>query len=298
MNTTTSPALWMMSVILAAFTCLLPDAEGIVRRDDVPDQDYIDLGASFPAVGLFSSDGTTRGSGVLISETGTGSSEWVLTAAHITTPNQFFIDGTVYEVAEVIRHPDWGGESGGPPGSGIADDIALVRLSMPVSGVTPMQWHSEDNDLQPGVEVFTVGFGLSGTGLTGESGSAGTRRAAENTIEARGSTSPLTPIATAFEYHFHAPEESAARAMEGMGVLYDSGGPVVVDFGLGNVVVGIHSYVMDNDGQGRGTYGDVLGATRVPLYSQWIQETIPEPHTAVLFGGALILLAALRHRIA
>jgi len=288
-----SVCLKMALLFVVAVILMLPQAEGIVRRHDVDEQEYIDLGGSFPAAGLFLHNTSPQGSGVLISETGVGASEWVLTAAHINTPNFFNINGVNYDVAEMIRHPGFGGSTGGPPGSGLADDIALVRLTEPVVGVTPMRWHDDDADLQAGVEVFTVGLGLSGTGLTGEEGTSGTRRAAENTIFARGAQSPQTPIPTAFTYRFHAPTDSDVRPLEGMAVFLDSGGPVIADFG-GDVVIGVHSYVDDRDGGGRGTYGDDVGSTRVPLYDEWILGTIPEPNTITLLGLAVIALYAWR----
>ena len=70
-----------------------------------------------------------------------------------------------------------------------------------------------------------------------------------------------------------------------MGVTYDSGGPVIADeFGGHDKISGIHIYVIDNDEEGLGTYGDDLGSTRVTLYDDWIVETIPEPSTLVLLG--------------
>ena len=281
----------LLILLLAPF-----DTQGIVRRHDVADQQYIDFGATFPAVGeLFS--GTSRvGSGALVSETGTGSSVWVLTAAHVTTPNKFSVGGAMYDVAEFIRHPEYGGGTGGPPSSGIENDIALARLDLAVVGVTPMQWHDNDANISAGVNVVSVGLGLSGTGETGEvSGTAGTRRAAENTIRAIGSNAPTTPVATAFEYRFRSPTTSGVRPLEGMAVFLDSGGPVVADFGGGSVIIGVHSYVRNNSGT-RGTYGDDLGATRVPLYNAWILSTIPEPSTLVLLGGAAMVLTVARRR--
>ena len=279
-----------VTVIASAiqFTGLTPSAEGIVRRDDVDDQEYIDFGAQFPSVGMISSNGSIRGSGVLISSGGTGQSRWVLTAAHLSTPNEFTIDDSLYTVSEFIRHPDWDAD-GGPLATGVENDIALARLDSPVSGVSPSAWHDNDGDLLPGLELVSVGFGRSGTGLTGEtSGSAGTKRAAENTLETLGAASPLTPPETAFEYVFNEPGSLNVRALEGMGVLYDSGGPVLADFGDGFVVVGIHSYVRNNDGA-RGTYGDDMGSTRVPLFDDWIESTIPEPKTWSLLSGLAVL---------
>ena len=284
-----------VTVIASAiqFTGLMPSAEGIVRRDDVDDQQYIDFGAQFPSVGMFSSNGSIRGSGVLISSGGTGQSRWVLTAAHLSTPNEFTIDDSLYTVSEFIRHPDWGGDGGGLT-TGLENDIALARLDAAVSGVTPSAWHDNDGDLLTGLELVSVGFGRSGTGLTGGSGSAGTKRAAENTLETLGAASPLTPPETAFEYLFQNPDNdfvgAGARPLEGIGAVFDSGGPVLADFGDGFVVVGIHSYVRNNDGSNNlGTYGDDMGSTRVPLFDDWIMATVPEPKTWSLLSGLAVL---------
>lgn len=287
-------AVLMVSVTLG----LAPfDAQGIVRRDDVADADYVDFGKRFPAVGALFAGTSRAGSGALIYENGAGDSRWVLTAAHITTPTRFVIAGEEYDVEEFIKHPGYEGGTGGPPGSGIADDIALARLSLPVADVTPLPWHDNDDSISVGTDVISVGLGLSGTGLTGEvGGTAGTRRAAENTIRAIGSPSPMTPVATAFEYRFRSPGTEGVLPLEGMAVLFDSGGPVVADFGAGWTIIGVHSYVRNNSGT-RGTYGDDLGATRVPLYNAWIMETVPEPSTLALFGGAAMALAAARRRL-
>ncbi len=272
---------------------------GIVRRDDVVDQDYIDFGADFPSVGLLkTSGGSVRGSGSLILEPGRATSEWVLTAAHvdITAPAIFEIGNTSYDVIEFIRHHEWEESTGGPPATGVENDIALARLAQRVPDVNPLGWHDGDDDISAGLHVVSVGLGLSGTGLTGEGGSAGTRRAAENTIDSIGSASPMTPPRTAFEYLFHAPGDPDARDMEGMAVLFDSGGPVVADYGDGFVIIGVHSYVRDIDGQGRGTYGDYVGSTRVPLYNEWIVTTIPEPSTLTLLTGVTLVFSLIRRK--
>jgi hypothetical protein len=201
-----------------------------------------------------------------------------------------------YTVSEFIRHPDWDA-NGGPLATGVENDIALARLDTAVSGVTPSAWHTNDSDLLTGLEVVSVGFGRSGTGLTGGSGPFGTKRAAENTISTLGAQSPLTPPATAFEYIFHSPDNPLARALEGIGALFDSGGPVFADFGEGFVVVGIHSYVRNNDDSDHlGTYGDDMGSTRVPLFDDWITVTVPEPKAVGLGAGLAVLLTVVYWR--
>ncbi len=267
-----------MLVLIAA-----GDAQGIVRRDDVPDTDYIVAATNFPAVGaLTSGGGTIRGSGVLVGEFTADEPRWVLTAAHISTPSRFAVNGVISEVIEFIRHPDWDTSGGGLLESGLEHDIALALIHPPAGATlpSPALWHAVDGDLAVGVLLDTVGVGQGGTGLTGETGGAGTLRAAQNTLRQRGSVAPLTPVATAFEYRFHAPGDSGVRPREGMAVFLDSGGPVWADFGDGPVVVGVHSYVNDNDGAGRGTYGDDVGSTRVPLYDSWIRDVFEQYENA------------------
>ncbi len=262
--------------------------EGIVIRHDRDDEDYIAFGEEFPSVGGLYSNDSISGSGVLISETG-GSSRWVLTAAHISTPDVFTVNDTDYTVNEFTRHPNYGGDGTGME-TGIENDIAIAELTDPVSGINGLPWHDDDDDLTSGLDVVSVGLGLSGDGQDGETGSAGTKRAAENEITGIGGKDPFS-VETAFEYEFYDPDHSDVKNLEGMGVLYDSGGPVVADFGQGYTVVGIHSYVIDNDDQGRGTYGDDLGSTRVPLYDEWIAEVVPEPSSLLmLILGSLLLM--------
>jgi hypothetical protein len=270
-------------------TCLLghalaPEAHGIVGRHDIPDADFIALGELFPSVGVLSVNANLEGSGLLIHE------EWVLTAAHLQTPTRFTVDGVDYAVTEFIRHPDWTGNLAN------GNDIALARLSTPVTGVTPSSWFTGTDAV--GTIGVSVGFGLAGTGLTGEvTGTGGIKRAAESRISAVGSPSPTTPPRSIFEYTFLNPTNPAALPLEGMAVFRDSGGPVFIYQNGEYLAAGIHSYVV-NTGGNRGTYGDRVGSTRVSLYDEWITATIPEPGTwaAYLGFGAAGLVMLARHR--
>lgn len=277
-----------LSLSLLVFSLVGNNAGAIVGLHTLDDQEYRDFGAQFPSVGKLSTNGTIRGSGSLISEAGGGSSNWVLTAAHLATPNEFTVNGTIFSVVEFIRHPDYNSST-------LANDVALARLSTSVSGQSPLSWHGNDNDVGAGLQVVSVGVGRSGDGQTGESGPAGTLRAAQNTISAKGTNSPITPGPTFMEYIFHDPSHSSVRPLEGMAVLYDSGGPVVADFGSGYTIVGVHSYVINNGGA-RGTYGDITGSTRVTLYDDWITSVVPEPTVWGLFAGLAALSGAIFKR--
>jgi hypothetical protein len=261
-------------------------AEAIVRRHDVADQLYLDFGAQFPSVGRLTS-ATGLGSGVLIS------SRWVLSAAHLSTPTQFAVGDGLYTVEEFIRHPDWDGSVTN------GNDLALARLSGSVTDVAPSVWYTGSNEIgQIGV---SVGFGNTGTGLTGQqSGTAGIRRAAENSIESLGSGSPFTPPRPpddTLEYLFNEPGDTNVLPLEGMAAQGDSGGPVFIDFGDGYRIAGIHSFVWNMDGGSLATYGDVVVSARVAAYDDWILATVPEPRTwALLAGLAALAVCAVRRR--
>ncbi|MGK2927845.1 MAG: S1 family peptidase [Lysobacterales bacterium] len=93
--------------------------------------------------------------------------EWVLTAAHCfdnASPEntRFYVgndandrsSGTFYPVLEFKVHERYDKRS-------LENDIALVRLQRPVSGVTPIPYNIEDLGPYEGRSVFHVGFGAA-----------------------------------------------------------------------------------------------------------------------------------------
>ncbi len=298
----TSPILLSATLAVTLISFWLPSAEGIVRRHDVDDQNYLDFGAQFPSVGMLTSS-TSLGSGVLIHPS------WVLTAAHIqnngVAPDQFQVDDNLYTVSEFYQHPDWNSEADSNDAILDGNDIALARLDSPVVGIDPSNWYTGSNEV--GAIGVSVGFGNTGTGLDGQvSGTAGTKRAAESTIErddtAGGPPGPPQPgvqVDTTLEYDFLAPDDVDVLPLEGAAARGDSGGPVFIDFGDGPLVAGIHSFVInwDDTDDGLATYGDTVASTRVSLYDDWIVSTIPEPRTwGLLTGFAVFALAAFLRR--
>ncbi len=273
--------------ILAGGLFLPPEAECIVRRHDVDDQLYRDFGAEFPSVGRVLSS-SSLGSGVLIH------SRWVLTAAHLqngSAPDTVDMGDSLYNVEEFITHPDWNGDVRD------GNDLALARLAEPVFDVMPSDWYTGSDELNRiGV---SVGFGRTGTGLTGQSQSAGVKRAAETMIESVGSGSPFTPPHPpddTLEYVFYSPEDNDVRPLEGMAAQGDSGGPVFIDFGDGFLIAGIHSFLWNVDEGDLATYGDAVVSTRVAAYDDWIMASIPEPRFSGVLGGSLALALVLLAR--
>jgi hypothetical protein len=249
-------------------------------RSDVPDGSYTALAndSQYASVGavifqdLFAS-------GTLISP------YWVLTAAHVAqdgnTPtfnvggNTAF-NGTTYGSAAHFTNPSWPGQL-----TFSGNDIGLIRLSSPVTDITPASRYYSGNEL--GQLATSVGFGLTGTGLTGQQANTlGTKRAIQNDIDAFGSAFGYQNGIFASDFddpsgNITAPlGSSIARALEGCIAAGDSGGGAFISVNGRSYVAGVHSFFArdPNMGQPNGSYGDYYASTRVTQYNSWIDDNI------------------------
>ena len=184
--------------ISTVVTCVLLGFLAAVRagviRDDVNDSLYTSLAAQsvYDSVGFLTwSEGTSGyiASGTLISP------EWVLTAGHVvggTNNSGAGISGMIFGLSSSydgmgvsalswVPYTGWS-SSGGNLWSGV--DLGLVRLSQPITTVTPALLDFSTPLL--GVLGTNVGYGRSGVGSGGMSTPAGTKRAGQNMIDARG----------------------------------------------------------------------------------------------------------------
>ena len=301
---------------LALATCALcASAWSIVWRHDRDANLYIELATQpqFAPVGQFGIQNNGNfngfGSGTLIAD-----GRWVLTAAHVvdvdflSAPGDLFfrLGDSVYQAEAFYIHSRWNGDiaNGG--------DIALVRLTQQVSGVTPALLYQATNSLvaQTG---YSVGFGGNGNGQDGYTDFDDTRRAMENIIDVYGSVIDSLPD-DVFLSDFDSPDSdtntlsdfgSSAEPLnlEGMGAPGDSGGAVFVQIDGVWYLAGVHSFLADANAFGASwgneqpdaRYGDVLGSVRVDYYADWINATVPEPTSmAALAVGVLGLLARRR----
>ncbi len=201
----------------------------------------------FPAVGIVGS--LRRGgfcSGTLIT------TSHVLTAAHCaeviedSTSGTFEVDGRRYETINVFIHPDFNRRT-------YANDIAILELSEPVTGIEPSEILREPPLV--GDLLTIVGFGATGTPTAGSDGSFGTKRFGFTTID--------EVTATLVNWEFDDPTETNTAPG-------DSGGPGYLEIDGDSFIACITSGGTEPDAG----LGDLAFNTRVDAYADWIDDTI------------------------
>jgi len=281
----------LLCVITTAAILGATSVSAVTIRDDQPDQDYLDLAVSpdYAGVGTFASGLT--GCATLIAP------DWVLTAAHlfVASSGTFTINGATYAADQLIKHPQFvsGQELQGY-------DMGLAHLTTPVSGVTPATRYS--GSLEPVYVMTFVGFGLTGTGLTGATKADFKKRAFQNMADGDfGNAAVLlgsdfdSPHSAA-ENHFGDP---TPLPFEGCAAYGDSGGGVFLTADSTTYLAGVISFVAAIDGNGNSDYGDLTGFGRVSAFNNWINMNIPEPSALGLtgFGAACLWLLGRSRRI-
>lgn len=250
-------------------------------RDDVPDSNYLDLGASiaYAAVGTFVGNGGITGCGTLIA------ADWVLTAAHlvnIATSGTFTIAGTSYSSSALYTDPAWTGNSlnGG--------DFALVHLSSPVSSVAPVMLYTGSAEF--GQIATYVGYGFTGNGLTGYQTSLGIQKRAFQNVLDGNFNNPTWLVGSDFDSpHTTADNvwgDAAPLPLEGCVAPGDSGGGMFITVDSQTYLAGVISFVASTGGSQNSVYGNLSGAGRVEAALPWIISTVPEPSTSALLAVA------------
>lgn len=285
-----------MAVWLCAAAALARPVHASTIRADRDPQLSLTLAAQpqYAGVGrldvdVFDSGPAAIGSATLIAP------DWILTAGHMLDSAravQFTLGGQSYSASRWIVHPKYTGDliKG--------NDVALIQLTEPITSVSPARLYTGHNEFRQ-TGVF-VGYGLSGTGLSGAVTDDRQARAVTNIIdgtakEVHGRSvvqNKLPRKATQFIVDFDNPNNPldsttglpAPTDLEGLISKGDSGGPVFLNdpYGGAPLLAGLHSFGLFFDALDDSDYGDVTGHTRVSRYVPWIESVITGPQSRKL----------------
>lgn len=271
-----------MQTRFAAAMCLLGipfPASAIVIRHDVPDSAYLADATEFPAL----VDMPGSGHGVLIAP------QWVVTAAHTIQGKLRSVElaGVPRAVDRVIIHPGarslpddvvhraltTGDSAEAMAFLATTDDIALIRLAVPVRDVRPAHLHVGRGEVGRPVRLY--GKGATGTGETGvapDSPQRSALRRATNRIEAAEGRWII--------YSFT--RGPGADRLEGMGGNGDSGSPILIRSGGRWTVAGLASWKGGEvDVRGPSSlYGQTSHNVRLAHYAPWIADVMAREGTS------------------
>jgi len=283
---------------LTVACALATPAYALIEGDVDPDTSaspFAGVGAFVTSSGLFS--------GMLIGD------GYVLTAAHVVNGRSidslsFKVNdgsGLSYSAAEVFVFDGYNGTKAGSDGVW-HDDLAVVRLAEPVSGVPFYDLYSGalkvSSLLSKGSQLTFVGYGVGGDGVNGATIAANSsvKRVGSNIVDKLYGDDDGGSFDEVFRYTFDKnglPDE----AHLGGG---DSGGAAFINDNGVWKIAGILTFVGSSDGKNLDKYGAFGGGTIVAPYIDWINSVmypVPEPETyAMMLAGLGLVGFAARRR--
>jgi secreted trypsin-like serine protease len=264
----------LYGALLLVGVCPISASGGTIRHDRA-DSSYTSLAASYPAVGALTW-GSWICSATLIDD------DWILSAGHCLDDGAYEADDWTFDLsdsgggthigAEKFVHPGWVDDLDD------GTDIALLRLATSEGTVSPATINTDTSEV--GRTTTHVGYGRTGTGLTGDVNSAGTKRAGNNVIDLDGSSVGGYNDKVLFEdFDSGSAGDNWSGSQTQLDLEYliapgDSGGGMFMNFGSGDVLTGVHSFLASVDSGLDADYGDLAGSTRVSSYASWITSTM------------------------
>jgi autotransporter-associated beta strand protein len=316
------------SALIAAACWSAPRTTGAATiRDDTPDSNYTSFSAqpqyaSSGYIDVVTSSEEIFGSATLIAP------DWVITAAHVVTvDNGVGASAPAFPAAQVtfgqgasttpfqaasIGVNSIAVESGWNYNLSNGNDLALVQLATPVTNVAPAQLYPSSLGTAIGQIATIIGYGKTGTGLTGDNTGPGTRRAIQNVIDAFGGSNttggppdnqPYSFVGLSSNIEltdFDQPNTPSASVMgsstplslEGSSVPGDSGGGLFLTAGSQTYLEAVTDFVGVEPSNPLSTnpagfYGDYNGYTRldVPSSMSFIDSTLITTSNWSLSGG-------------
>lgn len=264
-------AFFFIFLFVFSISCL-----AVVKRHDIPPENYVSKEAP-----NFLVDMPHEGHGALINP------RWVVTVAHTIFYNyigkSLRVGSNTYQIEKVYIHPEFEKPSESLLKGNLAplmsffkarSDIALIKLTSPVSDVLPITLYT--NTKEQGKTVAVFGRGATGNGLIGEESETKSLKQLnhfQNIIE-NAETNWLT---------FRFDKAPNGLPLEGMHASGDSGGASVIYQGGIPFLVGLSSWQLAHgdisDFKG-GLYGTTAYQVRISNYSKWIKDVLAsEPKT-------------------
>jgi len=175
-----------------------------------------------------------------------------------------------------------------------------VHLTSAVAAIPPAMFYTGTSEL--GQTGTFVGFGFTGTGLTGYNTALGIqKRAFQNVIDGNFGL-PLLVYAADFD-NPHDPSASGFGSaiplpLEGCVTPGDSGGGVFIQQDGQYYLTGVISTLAYLDGTPNGSYSDASGFGRISAALPWINSVIgvPEPSSFALLLTSGVAVLCLRRK--